>query len=283
MAATVIRTGLLQAAILAVASGALAASATEQYAQGQALLARGDFDGALAALASAARADSENQQYLQEYAMVRRIIQLRQALDSEQDPQRWEYLARGLHSFYVSRGLLQEAVALDRKIHARLNNASSAIMLAETELAMSHNAEAADVLQKLDGSQSTPATEALLGIALARLGKKDEARRLAKRISLAEDAGPRMTYSVARLYAATGDSEAAVQALGRVLKSVPPTIQAGYRDHASSCPDFQAIASTPGFTQALQTKSAVPESQCSGGAGCAGCPMRGNCPGSQGH
>ncbi|NUQ62008.1 MAG: hypothetical protein HUU20_05945 [Pirellulales bacterium] len=281
MNATTFRIGLVLVAS-AVATSALGASAGEQYASGQALLAKGDFDGALAALAAAARTDSKNEAYLQEYTMVRRIVQLRQAIDSEADPQRWEYLARALHSFYVSRGLLEEAVVLDRKIHARLNNASSAVLLAETELALNHNTEAAEVLQRLDGSQSTPATQTLLGIALARLGKTGEARRAAKSVSLSEDAGPRMTYAVARLYAATGDSDAALQTLGRLLESVPPTVQAGYRQHAQRCPDFQGLAPAP-FAQVLQTKSKIPESECSGGAGCSGCPMRGKCPSSQGH
>ncbi len=273
--------GLVLMALATMPAAVLAASAAEEYARGEALLARGEFDQALDAFASAARADRDNQQYLQQYAMVRRVIQLRQQLASEQDPQRWEYTARALHSFYVTRGLLEEAAALDRQIHARLNNASSATMLAETELALGRNSEAAEVLQKLPPGQSTPATDVLLGIALARQGKMQEARQLAEKAALPDDAGPRTIYAFARLYAATGDSHAAFQTLKRVLETTPPTIQVGYRDHAAQCPDFQSLAATDQWQQVLKTPSKIPESQCSGGAGCAGCPMRGQCAAKQ--
>ena len=273
--------GLVLMALATMPAAALAASAAEEYAKGEALLANGEFDQALDAFAAAARAARDNQQYLQQYAMVRRVIQLRQQLASEENPERWEYAARALHSFYVTRGLLEEAAALDRQIHARLNNASSATMLAETELALGRNSEAAEVLQKLGPGQATPGTDALLGIALARQGKMQEARRLAQRISLPEDAGARTSYTFARLHAVTGESDAALQTLIRVLETTPPTIQAGYRNHAAQCPDFQSLAATGRWEQVLKTESKIPESQCSGGAGCAGCPMRGQCAGKQ--
>ncbi len=257
-------------------------SAQQAYQKGQTLLSKGDFNGALKALAAAARADGQNQEYMQRYAMVRRVLQLQQKMEAEKDPQRWLYMARALHAFYIGEGLLDETAALDRKIHAKFNDTSSATLLAETELALNNNAEAADVLKKLEPNQSSAVTQALLGIALARQGKMDDAKRVTKAIVRPADVEPRTVYTLARLHAVTGDSDAAMKELGQVLESVPPSIQVSYREHATRCPDFRALAGTKQFAQVLKTESKIPESRCSGGQGCAGCPNRGQCPKAQG-
>lgn len=89
-------------------------------------------------------------------------------------------------------------------------------------------------------------------------------------------------YTVARLSAMTGNSAEAVQLLVRCFESVPPSILTAYKTHAQRCPDFAALASTDALAQALEAESKIPESKCSGGSGCAGCPMRGKCPASKG-
>jgi len=257
-------------------------SAEQAFANGKTLLAKGDFQGALKAYATAARADRANRDYLQQYTLVRRIVMLRDRLGTEKGPKRWEYVARALHSFYVSQDLYSEALAIDKKIHARLNNASSARMLAETQLAMRLNEEAAKMLAALDPNKATPATQALLGVALARQNKLDQARQIATRLELPENVGPRMTYCAARLHAIAGNPEQAIRLLARVFEGVPPSQIDGFKEHARLCPDFARLASTADFAKALTTKSKVPESACSGGRGCANCPKRGNCPHSRG-
>jgi tetratricopeptide (TPR) repeat protein len=269
--------GVALVALLALAGYARAESAQDAAARGQTLLARGDFNGALAAYASAVKADRENRDYVQRHAMIRRVIQLRKQLDAEQDAARWEYLARGLHAYYINEGIYPEALALDKKIHARLANASSAVMLAETQLALERNADAVKTLSGLGPDATTPGTQALLGLALAREGKADEARRVAASITLSDDAGPRTVYSLARLKAKTGSTKEAIHFLVRCFKATPPSVLDGYKEHAKACPDFAELAATDEFAEVLKTESDVPESKCSGGAGCAGCPMRGKC------
>jgi len=275
-------TALLVVAALTIPALARAENAEQAAARAKALLAQGDFDAALAAYATAARADQDNRTYVQQYAVVRRVIQIRKQLEAEQDAERWQYLARALHAFYISQGIYSEALALDEKIHARLGTASSAAALAETQLAMDRNAEAAKTLSALKPSEATPTTQALLGIALAREGKMDEARRVAAGAKLPEKAGPRMVYTAARLQGATGNTQEALKLLARCFKSTAPSLLDGYKAHARECPEFTALASTAAFAEVLKTKSAVPESKCSGGSGCAGCPMRGKCAHSQG-
>ena len=273
---------LLSAALLVLGTLAQAESAPDAFASGKALLAGADFRGALEAFGKAARADRSNQEYLQHYAMVRQVLTLRAHLDTEKDDLRWEYIARGLHTFYLSQGLYDEALTLDKSMHARLNTALSAALLAETQLALNRNAEAVEVLAALDPPKQTAATRALHGLALARDGKRDEARRIAGTIEVSPGVGPGVIYTVARLSAAVGNADQALVLLRQCFESVAPSRLDVFKGHARKSPEFAGLAATPAFAQVLQTKSKVPESQCSGGTSCAGCPMRGKCPHSQG-
>jgi len=257
-------------------------SAPEAFARGKSLLEKGDFDSALSAFAAAARGDLDNDSYRQQYGLVRRIVDLRKRLDGEKDPERWEYTARALHAFYLDQGLYGQAIGIGRKIHEKVHTAASALMLAETELAMNNNAEAEKMLAALDkAGKSTPSTRALWGVALARLGKSAEAKKLVQSIALPDDAGPQMIYAYARLQAVTGSTDAALASLQKCFESLPASRLENFKEHAKLCPDFAAMASTAKFAKVMATESQVAESKCSGGSGCANCPMRGKCGKSQ--
>jgi tetratricopeptide (TPR) repeat protein len=273
---------VLWSLVLATISGTVYAETAQQaYSQGKALLAEGNLEGALQSFAKAARKDQDNQQYLQQYAIVRQVLALRQRLDSEQDSARWEYFARGLHSFYVSEGLLDEALALDKRMHAKLNTASSAKTLAETQLALDMPDAAVATLAGLAEAKQTPATRALHGLALARQGDITKARKVAAGIELADDAGPGTIYSVARLHAAVGGDKEALKLLTRCFESLAPSRLPGFKDHARKTPEFASLVSTAAFDKVMLTESKIHESACSGGSRCANCPMRGKCSGSQ--
>lgn len=271
-------------AVLALAASILvpmlarAESAEQAAARAKAQLAKGDLEGALTAYQTAASAD---QSYLQQFAVLRQAIEIRRRLETEQDPERWEYFGRALHSFYVRNGLYAPALELATKMHDRLQTTTSGLVVAETAFAMDKNDVAAQALASLDKSQATPVTQALLGVALSRQGKKDEARRIAQQVHLPDDSPAPDVYAVARLQATTGDTKAALASLQRTLENLPPSNQAGYKQHAQQCPEFSAIAATAAFSKALETESRIPESKCSGGTSCAGCPMRGKCANSQ--
>jgi tetratricopeptide (TPR) repeat protein len=259
----------------------LADSAEQVFANGEKLLAKADFDGALSAFAQAAKADRSKPEYLQHYAMVNQVVALRKRLATEQDAAQWEYVARGLHAFYMGQGLYTEALPLDRQIHERLNTAYSAALLAETQLVLNRPAEAAEVLAALPATKQTPGTRALHGLALARQDKPEAAREIAQQIALGPDSGPGMIYSVARLQAALGNTDAALGLLKRCFEGVAPSQLDGFKNHAKRSPEFSQLASTAAFVQVLETKSKVAESPCSGGTRCSNCPMRGQCPSSQ--
>ncbi len=280
--------GVLVAAVLTQPIAVRAESARQAYDNGEALLAKADFNGAMKAFATAARADRNTPEYYQHYSLVRQVIALRKRLDTERNSARWQRTARSLHAFYVSNGIYSEALPLNKKMHARFDTTASAVTLAETQLAMNLNAEASAVLEALDADKATAASRALLGVALARGGKTEEARRLAEAIELPERAGPAMLYSVARLHGEIGNADEALDLLKRAFESIAPSRLEGFKDHARKSREFAALASSDSVTAAafakvLETRSKVAESKCSSGKSCAGCPMRGKCPSGGSH
>jgi hypothetical protein len=273
---------LVTAAILAISAIAHAETAAESFANGEKLLAKGEFEAALQSYAVAARTDRNKQEYMQHYAMVRRIVDLRSRLDAEPKLQEWEYMARALRSFYVSERIYPELLKLDQAIHAKLSSAESAAFLAETQLAMNQNAAAVQALSALEPGKTTAMSQLLLGIALVRNGQADQAKQIAEKFSLPSGASPGVTYAAARLHAAVGNSARAMELLRACFEGTLPSQLDGFKFHAKTCPEFAAVVSTPEFAGVMKTESKVPESKCSGGSSCAGCPMRGNCPKSQG-
>ncbi len=260
---------------------ARAETAAESFAKGKKLLAKGDFTGAIQSYAAAARADQSNQDYSQNYAILRRIIDFRSRLSTETKPQQWEYMVRALRAFYVNERLYTELLKLDQLVHEKLNSPESAALLAETQLAMNQNAEAVKTLSAIDPNKATDMAQLLLGIALVRSGKAEEAKKIAAKYDLPKDAGPNVIYTAARLQASTGDSAKTMQLLATCFETTMPSQVDGFKSHAKTCPEFAAIASTAEFAKVLETKSKMSESKCSGGSSCAGCPMRGKCSKSQ--
>jgi hypothetical protein len=273
---------LLVVVVWAGASIAVAETALESFAAGESLLAKAQFPAALQSFAAAARADRNNQEYMQHYAMLRRIVDLRSRLKTEENLERWEAMAKAVRAFYVDERIYSELLLIDQDLHSRLATADTAAALAETQLAMSLTTDAVKTLSDLEQSKATAMTQSLLGIALVRGGKTDEAKQISKKLDLPEDAGPNLLYAAARLQAATGATTTALKLLKTCFEATLPSILDGFKSHAKNCPEFAALAASPEFVAVLTTKSKMPESKCSGGSSCAGCPMRGNCPHSQG-
>lgn len=273
---------LVAVALLAVSSAAFAESAQEAAARGKTLLAQGKVEEALGAYAAAAKADRANPDYARQFAMLRQVSDMRSRFAAEKDPRRWEYFARALRSFYLGEGLLNDALAIDKELHARLKTAETALMLAETQLLLKQNAEAVKTLESLPPGQATVATRALLGVALTRDGRADDAKKLAAEVAVPAQAGPGVSYNVARYLAATGDGAKAMATLKACFESVPPSRLEALKNHARGCPEFAAMAGQSDFATVMATVSRVPESKCSGGSSCAGCPMSSQCPKSKG-
>jgi tetratricopeptide (TPR) repeat protein len=269
-------------AVVVPALGAGEQTAAEAFGEGAKLLEAGDFAGALEAYTRAAGLEPENAEYRQQAALVKRVVAARELLDEMTDAQRWERTALGLHYFYHDHKVYGEALALDRKVHERLNSPVSAGLLARTCLVMDRNAEAVEVLRGREDTRTTPENAVLLGLALVREGEAEAAKALLSEMELPETPTAVLLFDSARLRAATGDTDGALKALSQSFEQTPPSRLAAVKAAAGEFPEFAGLVKTDAYAAALETKSVIQESRCSGGAGCGKCPSRTQCSSQQG-
>lgn len=253
------------------------ADAAKLFTEGRALLAKADFDGALRAYEAALQADPKNEEYRMECSILRRVMKIREKLDDQKEVEKWASTARSLRAYYYDNDIYSEALVLDQQVHARLKTAESAAMLAETQLELGKNAEAAALLEGLSSDKLTPQARVLLGIAWARQDQLDEARHAADELPKTNDAGPGLLFDMARLASLTGEQKKAAELLTCCFEATPPSRLEGFKAYAKQCKDLVALVKTDAFAAVLKTESKVPESKCSGGTSCGKCPLRGGC------
>jgi len=236
--------------------------AARRFAEGRALLAQGDFKAALEAFSEAAKGDPENAEYRQEAVVLKRVLSLREQLSTEQE--NWQQTARALFAYYRSREVWKEAAAVAQLLHDKSPGTESAVLLAEARLAMNQNEEAATLLAGLPADQGTVQTRVLHGLALARAGRLEEARKVAGEIELPKDCPGVVCYYAARLQALLGQADRAVNTLTCAFECTPAGELERLKEQAKACADLAALRTTEGFAKALQTASKVK-------GGCGGC------------
>lgn len=270
---------ILTLAVLLVApTFALAANdAAQSAARGKAHLQAGEFDDALSAYALAARAEKDNAEYRQMHMLLRRVIAIRDRLDRMQDTPRWEPMATALHSFYVQNDVLADAEALSKQIYDKKNDGDSAALYANDLIRAGKDADAISLLQGLDDGQLTTHGQILLGIALAHNGQSQAAKTCASSCQLPKDAGPELYYDNARLLVLNGSTADAMKLLVKSFETTPPSRLDAFKDTVKDCPDFTPVKNSDAFATALETKSKIKESDCSGGTSCGKCPSRSSC------
>jgi tetratricopeptide (TPR) repeat protein len=252
-------------------------AAAKLCAEGRACLAKADLEGAKKAFKAAAKADRENEEYRQLHAVVRRVIRMRKALAGEKDPEKWATTARALRGFYYGHEIYTEALALDQQTHAKQKTTGSAVMLAETQLELGMNADAASLLGGFDHEAMTTEAWLLLGVAQARRGETAAARNTMKHLPKPDEVGPGMLFDMARLHTLMGNPDEAAVALTKCFESTPPSRLDAFKAYAKEYKDLHGLVTHASFAKVLETKSKVKESKCSGGKSCGKCPSKGGC------
>lgn len=250
------------------------AEAAKSFAEGQALLAKSNFEGALKAYKAAAEADPDQKEYMLEYTLLRRIIKQRAQLTTEQDTEAWLKLGRAVYAFYDEHGLNEEALTLATQMHAKRKDAESAERLADAQLAAGKNDEVAKLIDGMPADQRTPHARVLQGIALARLNRTDDAKAIADKFEPAKDADTRLFFDAARLNALVKNDLQAMNLLKSAFEVTPAPALDDLRAQAKSSKDFERLASSDEFAATLKTESKV-KAACGTKEACGKCPSKG--------
>jgi tetratricopeptide (TPR) repeat protein len=250
------------------------AEAAKAFEEGLALLAKGNFDGALKAYKTAAEGDPDKKEYMLEYTLLRRIIKQRAQLTTEQDTEAWLKVGRAVYAFYDEHGLNEEALTLAAQIHEKHKDADSAERLAGAQLAAGKNNEVASLIEGMPADQRTPYASVLQGIALARIGKTDDARAIADKFEPAKDTGARVLFDAARLNALVKNDSKALDLLKSAFEATPAPALDDLRAQAKAAKEFERLASSDGFATALKTESKV-KAACGTKEACGKCPEKG--------
>jgi tetratricopeptide (TPR) repeat protein len=265
-----LRTVVLCLALACVAASATAApagpkeDAAGKFAEGNTLLAKGDFEGALRAYSIAAKTDPDSAEYRSQAMLLRRAMQVRQTLDTLKDQEKWLSTARALYSFYYDYEVFAEALSLALKVHAKEMSGESAAMVARTRLALGMNAEAFAGLRGLSPKQVTPEVCVLTGIALARRDQTAEARAVLEDFEEPKEAAGALWFDLARLHALLGNTDDALRMLGCCFENTSPGRIERMRTAARCSEDFAGLRDNPGFAPALATESKIKGGCCAG-------------------
>jgi tetratricopeptide (TPR) repeat protein len=268
-------------ACLTVGSSVFAAApapdAEELFEYGLSVLAKGDFDGAIEAFAAAAKADPQELNYRQHHSLLRRVVQVRAMLDQQANTERWVEMTKSLRAFYYDYKVFGEALALDERVHDKLNTAESATALGETQLELKMNEEAAAFLGALDKERTSPRSQVLLGVALARLDRMDEAEKIAAKCKPPKEPDPAYFLDMACLCALLGEKDEAAKNLTLCFEHTPPSLLDAAKDRARAREDLNGLATSAEYEKVWLTASKIKESTCSGGASCGSCPSAATC------
>ncbi len=256
---------------------AFAVNADKLFNDGNALVKKGDFPGAYKAYTEASKAAPEKREYAASAMLMRRVIILKKYADTQPVSTKWEKVVISLHAFYLSNSLLDEALALDKDAHNKLNNALSTSLLSETYLEMNENKKTIKVLSKLDKKKFDTQNWLCLAIALARTGKVNDAKKIqAKHLSGKID-NPGLLFDSARLNSLVGNADEAYRLLTTCFEQTPANKISDFKKSVIACPDFKQISKTPRFGKVLQTRSKIKFSSCSGSSSCGFPSKKGGC------
>lgn len=260
----------------------VADQASDAYDRALKQLKEDKLTDALSSIVAAYRADRTNKKYSQEYMMLRQVIQIRGQIDSTRDAQRWAWMARVLHTYYLQKQMRDQAVDIAKQMYERTPSTHSASTLADALLSAGRAGEAADMLAGLDTQSHTPSTRALQALSLAKADKLDEAKTVAnEKFAMPENPGATVLYRAARMYLGLGEQEKSLKTLAQCFESIAPSRLDAFKQAVETRSDFKVLAGSPELTKVMKVKSKISESSCSGGSSCSGCPKRGSCPGSR--
>ena len=284
--------GMLAVPVMAADESAPESTTALEKAEG--LFKAGKIAEARDAFAALVKADPENEELQARAEMMEQVLELQAYLETEEVSPVWERGAVILHAFFHKNDLPAVALAHDKKVHAKADSAMTASLVAETLLVMNKNQEAATFIDALREGQKDDQNFIYRNIAMARLGKMEEARKQVTLYGFPKTDDPGILYDLARLQTLMGEHDQGLQTLQTAFEKCPPRAIDSLKSLAKTQVDFKAIRETAKFAEVMKTASKA-TGGCGGGCGgcdkqgskdCEGCPSKaekqGDCCGSCG-
>ena len=270
--------GLL--AVPALAADETQPGPTSATAKAEMLLQQGKFEEARDAFVALAKADPENEALVKRALVLKRVVDLREMVATEEVSPTWERAATALHGFYIQNKLTDAALAAGKAAHAKAGSDVTASFVADALLEKGANKEAVAWVEGLRMAQQTPQNLTYQSIALARLGRMDEAREIQKLYGTAETKDPGLLFDTARVQSLLGESEQALATLKSAFENCPAMALPMLKDLAGSSTDLSSLIRMPAFAEVMKTASKASGGGGGGGCGGGGCGEKsGGCGG----
>ncbi len=251
MAARQIQLAALIAVLLTGTGLANADRAADHYDRGRAMLAQADLLGAFSAFSMAVALEPANPVFREEMHQLRRVLELRYELDSIKDHAAWRSASYELYDYYENYEIHNEQLSIAVSIHDRYHSPDSTVLLANAHLALGHETEALFVLERLPASRRTVHVEVLHGVTLARMGRLDQARKVARRVHVPDRPDWRLHFDCARLYTLVGDYDRSYSLLEVSLGATDDRWLKQRKSYIGKCRDFQKLPRNQKFGRVM--------------------------------
>ena len=242
---------------------------TSAAAKAEMLLKQGKFEEARDAYVELAKADPENEALVKRALVLKRVVDLRTMVATEEVSPTWERATIALHSFYVRNGLADVALEAGKAAHAKAGSDVSASFVADALLEKGANEEAAAFVEGLRMAQQTQQNLMYQSIALARLGRMDEVREIQKLYGQSDTSDPGLLFDTARMQSLLGESDKALATLKSAFENTPARALPMLKELAKSNSDLSSLSRMPAFAEVMQTASNAGD--CGSGCGGGGC------------
>lgn len=265
--------GLLTLALLTCAATVTRAELTvdNPVAEGAALLALGQINEAVEAFDGAAKANPGDKKVLIARAQAKKLQKYLEQVEADSELIDRQKAMAKLHKFYNGHGLYEKSLGMEQGLYAEAVNDDTAALLADTLLAMQKNDEALATLQADGVNGESWDAQALLGLALARNGRMEQAQPLVEEAKKLERLSSGQAKNLASLLALTGYEDEANELLVVLFGATTQDKLPGLKESIRTSPDFQSMAGTEGFKTAMETEAKL--KGC--GGDCGSCPSEG--------
>jgi tetratricopeptide (TPR) repeat protein len=236
----------------------------------------GGYQAALKAYAKAARANPNSQYLRDQFALLRRVIKMQKALQTETNVEKWKSYARAVRAYYYTKGLYKAALALDSTVYEKAPDAQTATQKLESLLLVQKSNDAMALSRALK-AQKPVRLQTLRPVVLAQHGQADAALAAIADLKIDPRQDPTPFVDFARIYWAAKKHEDAYASMRLFLEHTAPTERATSHHMLLGCPDFKSLHKKDAFQAMLATKSKVTQSGCTGGSSCSSCKLRDRC------